>query len=66
MTSWQTEGNQPTDNQVRYIKELCDHLNLDYEQIKPSTFDEASELIEELYDDAIVKNGWKEGWLGKW
>ena len=51
--SWDTErynqpNSQPTSNQIEFIQELCDNLNLEYALYRPYTFDEASETIDEL------------------
>ena len=52
MGSWNTiEGGLPTANQISYIRKMCDELHLDYLVVAPSTFDEASETIEEMSDE---------------
>ncbi len=57
--SWQTYDNPPTENQVNYMQGLCDFLNIDYEEIKPPTFAEASELIDELVGEAGEMESWR-------
>lgn len=50
--SWSTMVNAPTANQLAFIQELCEHLGYDYRIMVPDNFDEASEIIEELSDEA--------------
>ncbi len=49
MSSWDTvDGGLPTANQISYIREMCEALQMDYLVVAPSSFDEASEMIDEM------------------
>ena len=52
---WQGWGRAPTAAQISLIERLCEDLGYDCKTILPDTFDEASELIDEMKDEL----GWE-------
>jgi len=53
--SWDGWNKTPTASQIGYIETLCDELGFDYKTMLPESFDEASEMIDELKDEL----GWE-------
>ncbi len=52
MGSWDTiNGGLPTANQISYIQKMCEALQMDYLVVAPSSFDEASEMIDEMREE---------------
>ena len=50
--SWTTAANAPTAKQLAFVEELCEHLGYDYKIMVPDDFEEASEIIDQLSDEA--------------
>ena len=54
-SDWEGWGRAPTAKQIGYIETLCDELGMDCKTMLPESFDEASEMIDELKDEL----GWE-------
>lgn len=53
---WEGWGRTPTASQISYIEDLCEKLGMDCKTLLPDSFEEASELIDELKDEL----GWND------